>query len=73
MKLVFFQDGTYAIRRFNWLKFRYEYKDLSGYNIYWWPMKNLEAFNLLCKKEGLQDVQKYMYSVTDIGKVYKPK
>ena len=68
MKIVQFKDDTFAIRKFNWTKFRYEYKDISSFNTYWWPMKDVTNFNLGCKSADKERVQMYFYGITDKGK-----
>lgn len=36
MKIVKFDDGKYALRRFNFAGLRYEYKDISPGGVFWW-------------------------------------
>lgn len=73
MKVVSFKDGTYGIRRFNWKKWQYEFKDLTGYNNFWWPWTNTEAFNLFCKRPTLDDAIHHRHSITDMGTVVNLK
>ena len=70
MKVVSFKDNTYGIRKFSWLHLRFMYKDMNGYNSYWWPMKS-ERFNYDCKRKESEFVINYFYSMTDKGSVYK--
>lgn len=69
MKVVYFKDGTYGIRKFSWLHLSYRYKDMNGFNSYWWPMKT-DQFNYDCKRNSIEFVQNYYYSMTDKGRVY---
>jgi len=71
MKIVEFKDGTYGIRRFSWRRFSYEYKDISSYNRYWWPSKDIENFNLGCKTSDADKARMYFYALTDRGAVLK--
>jgi hypothetical protein len=70
MKVVSFKDGTYGIRKFSWLHFAYRYKDMNGYNTFWWPMKS-EYFNYDCKRKDPEFVKNYYHAITDKGSVYK--
>jgi len=68
MKIVGFKDGTYGIRKFSWFSLSYVYKDMGGYNQFWWPMKSVH-FNYGCKNKDSGYVLNYYHAITDKGSV----
>jgi len=51
-KIVKFEDGTYALRKFNIFILQYEYLDLYGGGLYTWRTKKMKFFsNCLASSE----------------------
>lgn len=45
MKIVRFDDGTWALRKFSLFWFRWVYRDLKGGGLFRWRTKNDEYFH----------------------------
>lgn len=65
-KIVQFNDGSYGIRKFSFLKMNYIYKDL--HSIFWW--KRTSQYFSNCKG-SLEEVVYWMRDVDDKGIVVK--
>lgn len=68
MNVVGFKDSTYGIRKFSWCSLSYVYKDMRGYNQFWWPMKSAQ-FNYGCKNKEHAYVLNYYHAITDKGSI----
>lgn len=64
-KIVKFNDGTYAVRKGNWL-FGYEYfdKDTVRYECTWSMLKHVNTY---CKAPTLEEAKRIVTKLTDYG------
>ena len=71
MKVVYFKDDTYGIRRYNWTKLSYEYKVLKVGDNTWLPQSS--PFFYDCKVKSLDNTKSYFYNIVDKGTPIKDK